>query len=108
MSFRARIALATAAAVAIAVVAASGVVYLVVKDELYSSVDASLRSSMQVIQHAPPDTNLADGPPQPGVFGGEGPTSGLDRQVQGRDFEDGLGDVLTGYLRLKEAAGRSA
>ncbi|HEY7148168.1 MAG TPA: HAMP domain-containing sensor histidine kinase [Gaiellaceae bacterium] len=70
MSFRARIALATAAAVAIAVVAASGVVYLVVKDELYSSVDASLRSSMQVIQHAPPDTNLADGPPQPGVFGG--------------------------------------
>ena len=69
MSFRARIALAAAGAVALAVVAASGVVYLVVKDQLYSSVDASLRSSMERIQHGPP-FDFADGPPQPGVFGG--------------------------------------
>jgi two-component system sensor histidine kinase MprB len=69
MSFRARIALVAAAAVAIAVVAASGVVYLVVKDQLYSSVDSSLRSSMERIQHGPP-FDFADGPPQPGVFGG--------------------------------------
>ena len=53
MSFRARLALVAAAAVALAVVAASAVVYFVVKDELYSSVDASLRSSMQHIQHGP-------------------------------------------------------
>jgi len=69
MSFRARIALVAAAAVAIAVVVASGVVYLVVRDQLYGSVDASLRSSMDTIQHAPP-FKFADGPPQPGVFGG--------------------------------------
>jgi len=69
VSFRARIALVAAAAVAIAVVAASGVVYLVVKDQLYSSVDSSLRSSMERIQRGPP-FDFADGPPQPGVFGG--------------------------------------
>jgi two-component system sensor histidine kinase MprB len=69
VSFRARIALVAAAAVAIAVVVASGVVYLVVKDQLYSSVDSSLRSSMERIQHGPA-FDFADGPPQPGVFGG--------------------------------------
>jgi two-component system, OmpR family, sensor histidine kinase MprB len=69
MSFRARIALVAAAAVAIAVVAASGVVYFVVKDQLYSSVDSSLRSSMDRIQHGPP-FDFAEGPTQPGVFGG--------------------------------------
>ena len=53
MSFRARLALVAAAAVALAVVAASAVVYFVVRDELYSSVDASLRSSMEHIQHGP-------------------------------------------------------
>jgi len=69
MSFRARLALVAAAAVALAVVAASAVVYLVVQDQLYSSVDASLQNSMEHIQHAPP-FDFADGPPQPGVFGG--------------------------------------
>jgi two-component system sensor histidine kinase MprB len=69
MSFRARLALVAAAAVALAVVVASGVVYLVVRDQLYSSVDASLQNSMEHIQHAPP-FDFADGPPQPGVFGG--------------------------------------
>jgi two-component system, OmpR family, sensor histidine kinase MprB len=69
MSFRARLALVAAAAVALAVVAASGVVYFVVKDELYSSVDASLRSSMEHIQRGP-GFDFTEGPPQPGVFGG--------------------------------------
>jgi two-component system, OmpR family, sensor histidine kinase MprB len=69
MSFRARLALVAAAAVALAVVAASGVVYLVVRDELYSSVDDSLRNSMQRITTGPP-FQIGEGPPQPGVFGG--------------------------------------
>jgi two-component system sensor histidine kinase MprB len=69
MSFRARLALVAAAAVALAVVVASGVVYFVVKDELYSSVDASLRSSMEHIQRGP-GFDFTEGPPQPGVFGG--------------------------------------
>ncbi len=69
MSFRARLALVAAAAVALAVVAASAVVYFVVKDELYSSVDASLRDSMEHIQRGPV-FDFTDGPPQPGVFGG--------------------------------------
>jgi two-component system sensor histidine kinase MprB len=69
MSFRGRLALVAAAAVALAVVVASGVVYFVVKDELYSSVDASLRSSMEHIQRGP-GFDFTEGPPQPGVFGG--------------------------------------
>ena len=69
MSFRARLALVAAAAVALAVVAASAVVYFVVKDELYSSVDSSLRGSMEHIQRGPV-FDFTDGPPQPGVFGG--------------------------------------
>jgi two-component system sensor histidine kinase MprB len=51
------------------VVAASAVVYFVVKDELYSSVDSSLRSSMERIQHGRV-FGFTEGPPQPGVFGG--------------------------------------
>jgi two-component system sensor histidine kinase MprB len=69
MSFRARLALVAAAAVALAVLAASAVVYFVVKEQLYSSVDASLRNSMEHIQRGPP-FDFAEGPPQPGVFGG--------------------------------------
>jgi two-component system, OmpR family, sensor histidine kinase MprB len=69
MSFRARLALVAAAAVALAVVAASGVVYFVVKDELYSSIDSSLRTSQETIQNGPV-FRLGTGPPQPGVFGG--------------------------------------
>jgi two-component system sensor histidine kinase MprB len=69
MSFRARLALVAAVAVALAVVAASGVVYFVVRGELYASVDNSLRNSMERIAHGP-EFALAEGPPQPGVFGG--------------------------------------
>jgi two-component system, OmpR family, sensor histidine kinase MprB len=69
VSFRARLALVAAAAVALAVLAASAVVYFVVKEQLYSSVDASLRNSMEHIQRGPP-FDFAEGPPQPGVFGG--------------------------------------
>ena len=69
MSFRARLALVAAAAVALAVVTASGVVYFVVKNQLYSSIDASLRDSMEHIQNGPV-FRIGVGPPQPGVFGG--------------------------------------
>lgn len=43
-----------------------------------------------------------------GAFGGEGPTSGLDRQVQGRDMEVAHGDVIEGARRIKEKAARHA
>ena len=69
MSFRARLALVAAAAVALAVVAASAVVYVVVRDELYSSVDSSLRTSMDRITSAKP-FQIGEGPPELGVFGG--------------------------------------
>lgn len=42
-----------------------------------------------------------------GAFGGEGPSSGLDRQVQGRDLELAFGDVIEGYRRIKEKCGRN-
>jgi two-component system, OmpR family, sensor histidine kinase MprB len=55
MTFRARLALVAAAAVALAVVAASFVVYFVVKDQLRAPIDASLRESADQIQHSPGD-----------------------------------------------------
>ena len=55
MSFRARLALVAAAAVALAIVAASFVVYFIVKDQLRSPIDDSLRQSADQIQHSPPD-----------------------------------------------------
>lgn len=41
-----------------------------------------------------------------GAFGGEGPTSGLDRQLQGRDTEVSYGDIIEGNRRIKEKCGR--
>src|SRR4051794_18972207 len=58
MSFRARLALVAAAAVALAIVAASFVVYFVVKDQLRSPIDDSLRRSAQHIQQLPPEEVL--------------------------------------------------
>ena len=54
MSFRARLALVAAAAVALAIVASSFVIYFIVKDQLRSPIDDSLRESADHIQHAPP------------------------------------------------------
>jgi hypothetical protein len=54
MSFRTRLALVAAAAVALAVVAASFAVYLIVKGQLYGSVDDGLRRSATIIQQVPP------------------------------------------------------
>jgi two-component system, OmpR family, sensor histidine kinase MprB len=58
MSFRARLALVAAAAVAFAIISASFVIYFIVKDELRSPIDDSLRQSAQLIQHSPPDQLL--------------------------------------------------
>jgi len=53
MSFRTRLALVAAAAVALAVVAASFVVWFVVRDELYSQVDQALTTEAAGIAHSP-------------------------------------------------------
>jgi two-component system, OmpR family, sensor histidine kinase MprB len=55
MTFRARLALVAAAAVALAVVVASFVVYFVVRTELRSPIDESLRNSVSEVQLSPPD-----------------------------------------------------
>jgi two-component system sensor histidine kinase MprB len=54
MSFRTRLVLASAAAVAVAVVAASFVVYFVVKNQLYGTVDKNLRQSAEILATVPP------------------------------------------------------
>jgi two-component system, OmpR family, sensor histidine kinase MprB len=109
MSFRARLALVAAVAVALAVVVASGVVYLVVKDELYSSVDTSLQSSMERLQHGPV-FDFTEGPPQPGVFGGypqavrqDGVTVGgnLKLPVTGHDLSVARGQSDTYYATAR-------
>jgi two-component system sensor histidine kinase MprB len=53
MSFRSRLALVAAAAVALAVIAASAVVWFVVKDELYAQVDSRLKTRAQEITGGP-------------------------------------------------------
>jgi two-component system sensor histidine kinase MprB len=55
MSFRARLTLVAAAAVALAVVAASAIVYVVVRGEVRGRVDDGLRDNAQEISHEPPD-----------------------------------------------------
>jgi two-component system, OmpR family, sensor histidine kinase MprB len=52
MSFRARLALVAAAAVALAIVAASFVVFFIVRDQLRAPIDESLRHSASEIQNA--------------------------------------------------------
>ncbi|HEX5467934.1 MAG TPA: HAMP domain-containing sensor histidine kinase [Gaiellaceae bacterium] len=53
MSFRGRLALATAAAVALAVVLASAAVYLVVRNQLRSTVDSALEARAHDLQQVP-------------------------------------------------------
>ena len=53
MSFRARLALVAAAAVALAVLTASFVIYFVVRDQLRSTVDDSLRTNAAQVLGSP-------------------------------------------------------
>ena len=62
MSFRARLTLVAAAAVALAVVAASAVVYVVVRDQLRGQVDDALRTRASFITHGPRGPHLEPGP----------------------------------------------
>ena len=61
MNFRARLALVAAAAVALAVIAASAVVYVVVRDQLRSQVDSTLRSRWAQIREGPLPLHIEDG-----------------------------------------------
>jgi two-component system sensor histidine kinase MprB len=56
MTFRVRLILVAAAAVALAVMAASAVVYVVVRNQLRDQVDASLVRSAGKYSHSPPET----------------------------------------------------
>jgi two-component system sensor histidine kinase MprB len=53
VSFRARLAIAAAAAVALAVLLASATVYLVVRNQLRGTIDSALRSRAAEVQHEP-------------------------------------------------------
>ncbi len=68
MSFRARIALVSAAAVALAVIIASLVVYFVVRGQLVSSLDDSLKDRATEVLQEPPDRIFF----APGGFGVQG------------------------------------
>ena len=69
MSFRARLALVAAAAVALAVVTASFVIYFVVRDQLRSTVDESLRTTAAQLETSPVHDFEHFGAPT-GEFGG--------------------------------------
>ncbi|HEY3021773.1 MAG TPA: hypothetical protein VGJ32_16360, partial [Solirubrobacteraceae bacterium] len=59
MSFRLRVTLLATAAVAIAVVAASGVVYVVVRHQLLGEVDSSLvNRAREFVQHPGPGPDI--------------------------------------------------
>jgi two-component system, OmpR family, sensor histidine kinase MprB len=53
VSFRARLAIAAAAAVALAVILASATVYLVVRNQLRGTIDSALRDRAAEVQHEP-------------------------------------------------------
>ncbi|MFL6010393.1 MAG: ATP-binding protein [Gaiellaceae bacterium] len=81
MSFRARLALVAAAAVALAIVVASFVVYFVVRDQLRSTVDASLRTTAAQLATTPvhdfrhfsaPTSELGGAPGYPQIVNAEG------------------------------------
>jgi two-component system, OmpR family, sensor histidine kinase MprB len=81
MSFRARLTLVAAAAVALAVVAASLVVYFVVRNQLRGTVDDSLRSTAVALASAPlhdfrlfrsPQSDLGGAPGYPQIVGADG------------------------------------
>jgi two-component system sensor histidine kinase MprB len=81
VSFRARLALVAAAAVALAVVAASFVVYFVVRDQLRGTVDDSLRATADQLAHVDPQEfhhflaptgELGGAPGYPQVVGTDG------------------------------------
>ncbi|HKC22117.1 MAG TPA: HAMP domain-containing sensor histidine kinase [Gaiellaceae bacterium] len=69
MSFRARLALVAAAAVALAIVAASFVIYFVVRDQLRSTLDDSLRTEAAQIATTP-FHDFRHFTPPPSEFGG--------------------------------------
>ncbi len=81
MSFRARLALVAAAAVALAVVAASFVVYFVVRGQLRATVDDSLRTTAAQLARTPlhdfshfaaPQSELGGAPGYPQLVGVDG------------------------------------
>jgi two-component system sensor histidine kinase MprB len=81
MSFRTRLALVAAAAVALAVVAASFIVYFVVREQLRSTVDDSLRTTAIQLSRTPlhdfdhfaaPSSELGDAPGYPQLVGVDG------------------------------------
>ena len=83
MSFRTRLILVAATAVALAVVAASAVVYVVVRDQLLGSVDDGLRdTAAQIAQSPPRDLGRFTAPrPGPGSSGGYPQLVTADGQV---------------------------
>jgi two-component system, OmpR family, sensor histidine kinase MprB len=109
MSFRARLALVAAAAVALAVVAASFVVFFIVKDQLRGPIDSSLRHSAEEIEHArsPDDVRRAFQHLQADLGGAPGLAQGLT--TTGQVFPTGGTVVLPiGARDRKVAAGKSA
>jgi two-component system sensor histidine kinase MprB len=78
MSFRARLALVAASAVALAIIAASFVVYFVVRDQLRATVDSSLRTTAAQLATTPvhdfghfaaPSPELGGAPGYPQIVG---------------------------------------
>jgi two-component system sensor histidine kinase MprB len=84
MSFRTRLVLSSAAAVAVAVVAASFVVYFVVKNQLYGTVDTNLRQSADLLAHVPPADIPRFSSPRFNIVGGTTQLVG----ASGRTFPD--------------------
>jgi two-component system, OmpR family, sensor histidine kinase MprB len=74
MSFRARLTLASAGAVAIAVILASALAYVLVRDQLRSEVDTSLRTRMRTAQELPDVVarQILDRFPRPALGGAPG------------------------------------
>jgi two-component system sensor histidine kinase MprB len=104
MSFRARLTLVAAAAVALAVIAASFVVYFVVRGQLRSTVDDSLRTTAAQLRQTP-FHDFAHFATPPGELGGApGYPQGVD--VDGKVYlPHGATIALPVNGKVKEVAG---
>jgi two-component system, OmpR family, sensor histidine kinase MprB len=119
MSFRARLTLVAAAAVALTVVAASALVYVLVRNELRSEVDDALRQRAGQIQNLPPDlvrdalfgpgAELGGSPGYPQVVSADGDKirghgNTIELPVDNRDLAVARGD-RDGFYRDAHVSG---
>ena len=109
LSFRARLALVAATAVALAVIVASFVIYFVVRNQLVSTVDGSLRTSAVQLARTPPHDFQHFAVPQSELGGAPGYPQLVDANgkvylAQGESVSLPVNDRVVGVARTGQGS----